>query len=71
MRPPKRNRGVARGVILPGGSPVAGQNKYLFLGQVGLGSIGSSSQGDIQIIDVSNLAAPVEVGFIHITGLVP
>jgi len=49
-------------------NPVTGQNKYLFIGQEGIGSVGSSSQGDIHIVDVSNLAAPVEVGFIHIPG---
>ena len=49
-------------------NPVTGQNKYLFIGQEGSGSIGSSSAGDIHIVDVSNLAAPVEVGFIHIAG---
>jgi hypothetical protein len=47
-------------------NPVSGQNKYLFVGQEGPGSVGSSSSGDIHILDVSNLAAPVEVGFIHI-----
>jgi hypothetical protein len=50
-------------------NPVTGQNKYLFIGQEGsCGSIGSCSIGDIHIVDVSNLAAPVEVGFIHIAG---
>jgi hypothetical protein len=50
-------------------NPVTGQNKYLFVGQEGAcGSIGSCSIGDIHIVDVSNLAAPVEVGFIHIPG---
>jgi len=50
-------------------NPVTGQNKYLFIGQEGsCGSIGTCSIGDIHIVDVSNLAAPVEVGFIHIAG---
>jgi hypothetical protein len=49
-------------------NPVTGQNKYLFIGQEGPGSVGSSSSGDIHILDVSNLAAPVEVGFIHVPG---
>jgi hypothetical protein len=64
--------GVAGGVQIHNGwwfhNPVTGQNKYLFLGQEGPGSIGSSSQGDIHIVDVSNVAAPAEVGFIHIAG---
>lgn len=51
-------------------NPVTGQNKYLFIGQEGppVGGIGVGSIGDIHIVDVSNLAAPVEVGFIHIPG---
>jgi hypothetical protein len=49
-------------------NPVTGENKYLFIGQEGPGAVGASSSGDIHIVDVSNLAAPVEVGFIHIPG---
>jgi hypothetical protein len=41
-------------------SPSSGE-RYLFLGQEGPGSVGSSSTGDIHVIDVSNLSAPVEV----------
>ena len=47
-------------------NPANGQKKYLFVGQEGFGSVGSASSGDIHIVDVSNLAAPVEVGFIHV-----
>lgn len=49
-------------------NPVTGQNKYLFVGQEGPGSVGSSSSGDIHIVDVSDLTNPIEVGFIHIAG---
>ena len=50
-------------------NPVTGQNKYLFIGQEGsCGSIGTCSIGDIHIVDVSDLKAPVEVGFIHVAG---
>ena len=50
-------------------NPVTGQKKYLFIGQEGsCGGIGSCSIGDIHIVDVSVLALPVEVGFIHIAG---
>ncbi|HEX6645105.1 MAG TPA: Ig-like domain-containing protein [Gemmatimonadales bacterium] len=46
-------------------SPSSG-NRYLFLGQEGPGSVGAASTGDIHVIDVSNLAAPVEVaGYRH------
>ncbi len=49
-------------------NPTNGQKKYLFVGQEGFGSVPSASSGDIHIVDVSNLAAPVEVGFIHVAG---
>jgi hypothetical protein len=50
-------------------NPVTHENRYLFIGQEGsCGAIGSCSIGDIHIVDVSNLAKPVEVGFIHIAG---
>jgi|CXWL01.1.fsa_nt_gi hypothetical protein len=51
-------------------NPVTGQKKYLFIGQEGpgVGGIGVGSAGDIHIVDVSNLAAPVEVGFINVPG---
>lgn len=41
-------------------SPSSG-TRYLFVGQEGPLSIGSSSSGDIHVVDVSNPAAPVEV----------
>ena len=49
-------------------NPVTNQKKYLFIGQEGPGTVGSASAGDIHIVDVSNLAAPVEVGFISVPG---
>lgn len=49
-------------------NPVTGQKKYLFVGQEGPGSIGSSSSGDIHVVDVSDLANPVEVAFYHLAG---
>ena len=47
-------------------NPVTSQKKYLFIGQEGPGTVGASSSGDIHVVDVSNLAAPVEVGFITV-----
>lgn len=47
-------------------NPTNGQKKYLFVGQEGAGSVGASSSGDIHIVDVSDLTAPVEVGYIHV-----
>jgi hypothetical protein len=45
-----------------------GSRRYLFVGEEGPGSIGASSSGDIHVVDVSNLAAPVEVGSYHLAG---
>ena len=45
-----------------------GQRKYLFVGQEGPGVIGSTSAGDIKVLDVSDLEAPVEVAFFRIPG---
>lgn len=42
-----------------------GSKRYVFVGQEGPGSIGSSSSGDIHVVDVSNMAAPVEVAQYH------
>ncbi len=45
-----------------------GQKRYVFVGQEGPGAIGSSSSGDIHVVDVSNLSAPVEVASFHMAG---
>ncbi len=42
-------------------NPTTGEKRYLFVGQEGPGSIGSSSSGDIHVVDVSDLGNPVEV----------
>ena len=49
-------------------NPNSSEKKYLFVGQEGPGSVGSSSSGDIHVVDVSNLASPVEVAFYHLDG---
>ena len=49
-------------------NPVTGAKKYLFIGQEGPSTLGVSASGDIHIVDVSNLAAPTEVGFIRVPG---
>ncbi len=43
-------------------------NKYAFVGQEGSGGVGTSSSGDIHVIDVTNFAAPKEVAFYSVTG---
>ncbi|HEU5261164.1 MAG TPA: Ig-like domain-containing protein [Gemmatimonadales bacterium] len=52
-------------------NPVSRENRYLFIGQEGPGSIGSSSLGDIHVVDVSNLPDPREVAFYHMEGAGP
>ncbi len=48
--------------------PDTDEARYLFVGQEGPGSIGSSSSGDIYVLDVSNLAHPVPVSSFHLPG---
>jgi len=47
---------------------VTGEKRFAFVGEEGPGSIGSSSTGDIHVVDVSDLTAPREVAFYHIDG---
>jgi hypothetical protein len=49
-------------------NPTNGEKKYLFIGEEGPGSVGVSSSGSIHVVDVSNLAAPVEVASYAIPG---
>jgi len=49
-------------------NPVSGERRYLFVGQEGAATIGSNSSGDIHVVDVSDLANPVEVAFFHMNG---
>lgn len=47
---------------------VTGSKKYAFIGEEGPGNIGSSSIGDVHVVDVSDLTKPREVGFYSVTG---
>ena len=49
-------------------NPNTSDKKYLFVGEEGPGSVGSSSSGDVHVLDVSNLAAPVEVASYRMSG---
>jgi len=49
-------------------SAVTGEKRYMFVGQEGPGFIGSSSSGDIHVVDASSLASPREVAFYHLDG---
>jgi len=63
---------------VPGGSavhngwwfhnPVRGESRYLFVGQEGAGVIGSQSSGDIHVVDVADLAQPMEVAVFRLDG---
>ena len=46
----------------------SGAKQYAFIGQEGPGSVGSSSFGDIHVVDVSDLMNPREVAFYHVDG---
>ncbi len=49
-------------------NPVTQEKRYLFIGEEGPGSVGASSSGNIHVVDVSDLSAPVEVAFYHLSG---
>ena len=51
--------------------PPSGPKRYLFVGQEGpaVGGIGVGSSGDIHVVDISNLSAPTEVAYYHMSGL--
>ncbi|MEO8090378.1 MAG: Ig-like domain-containing protein [Gemmatimonadales bacterium] len=49
-------------------NPVTHEQRYLFVGQEGAANLGSSSSGDIHVVDVSDLAQPHEVAFFHLNG---
>ena len=48
--------------------PSTGDKRFAFVGEEGPGSIGSSSVGDIHVIDVTDLSKPREVGFFNVAG---
>ncbi len=63
------------GVVTQGGqahngwwfwNPNTGERRYLFVGEEGPGTLGASSSGDIHVVDVSDLANPVEVASFHL-----
>ena len=52
-------------------NPVSRENRYLFIGQEGPASIGSSSSGDLHVVDVFDLNSPREVAFYGMSGAGP
>ncbi|MGE5730973.1 MAG: LVIVD repeat-containing protein, partial [Gemmatimonas sp.] len=45
-----------------------GSKRFAFVGEEGPGSIGSSSRGDIHVVDISDPTAPKEVAFYRVPG---
>ncbi len=48
--------------------PVDSSRRFVFVGEEGPGVIGSQASGDVHVLDVSNLNAPVEVARYHVDG---
>ncbi|MFN2397847.1 MAG: LVIVD repeat-containing protein, partial [Gemmatimonadaceae bacterium] len=48
--------------------PADGSRRYAFVGEEGPGVVGSRSNGDIHVVDVTDPAAPREVAFYHVPG---
>ena len=48
--------------------PSSGAKRYAFVGEEGPASLFSSSSGDLHVVDVSDMAAPREVAFLHVPG---
>jgi hypothetical protein len=46
----------------------SGSKRFAFVGEEGSGSIGSSSRGDIHVVDISDPTAPKEVAFYRVQG---
>jgi hypothetical protein len=45
-----------------------GEKRYVFVGQEGPGSLGSSSSGDIHVVDITTIGSPTEVAHYHMAG---
>jgi hypothetical protein len=48
--------------------PTTGSKKYLFVGEEGSGVIGQSSVGDVHVVDLTTMTAPVEVARYTVAG---
>jgi hypothetical protein len=48
--------------------PTAPENRYVFLGQEGPGSVGGSASGDIHVVDISDPSDPVYVARYRVPG---
>jgi hypothetical protein len=52
----------------PAANPSSDSARYAFVGEEEPGALGSSSGGDIHVLDVHDLGAPREVAFFHVDG---
>jgi hypothetical protein len=48
--------------------PTSGSRRFAFVGEEGPGVVGSSSQGDVHVVDLTDLLAPREVAYYHVNG---
>jgi hypothetical protein len=48
--------------------PVTGSARYAFIGEEGPGTVGTSSRGDIHVVDLQDMTNPREVAFYHVDG---
>lgn len=48
--------------------PTTGAKRYAFVGEEGAAIVGSSSSGDLHVVDVSDMSAPSEVAVFHVAG---
>jgi hypothetical protein len=46
----------------------SGSKRYAFVGEEGAGSIGTSSRGDIHVVDITDPTLPKEVAYYHVDG---
>ena len=49
-------------------NPVTQEKRYVFVGQEGPAAVGSTASGDLHVVDVSDIQAPVEVASLRIPG---
>jgi len=46
----------------------SGSKRYAFVGEEGAGTIGTSSRGDIHVVDITDPTQPKEIAFYHVDG---
>ena len=59
---------VAAGPLIGGAVTTFASWRYVFVGEEGPATIGSTSSGDVHVVDVTTMSAPREVAFYHVAG---